>query len=476
MHVVSFTEPVTVAGVRLKAGVGYVMNNTGAGSVLMDRRLVDCADGERRPVYRLASARAINSRPLVSTWDYNGRSIYLFRGGGFGDLMMATPTVREIKRRWPRARVVFVTLPEYAVVLEGLDCEVRTGFVEEEELAQATASIFFEGVIEDNAVAREVHAVEMFARWAGLDALAVRLPAAMGKTNSVESARQLREGAVTIQDSRLHRFVSEDLLRWAREKFPKRGGKRPRIGIQAAASSAVRTYPAKLLVKLIALLQEELHAEICLFGKPGAVACELPLVLNLSDLSAPMMGQLGLTSQWRHGGANGLTFAQSAAMLSNCDLVIVPDSALLHVAGTLDVPAIALFGSFDGRLRVDPVAPVRVLQAGADCAPCFWHESGRQEFPPDGPCQVAKCCSVLASISPERIVGMARLWLGEIRENAGFEQSTGGWEASGQITPALRSSPEGETSGSERVNAPRESANAASEQKVTKEAKDTEGL
>jgi len=390
MHVVSFFERVTVAGVTLEPGVGYVMNNTGAGSLLTDRRLVECGDGVQRPLYRLVKASPLGEMKLVPTADYNGCTVWIFRGGGFGDMLMLTPTIREIKRRWPAADVCVVTLPEYADIFEGLDCRVRSGFLPVNELGAGDAAIFYEGVIEDNPEARRRHGVLLFADHAGIE-----LPV-------WDDHCQLR-GEVMRPEYRLL-----DLHRgWALELFPRTG--RRRVGIQATPSAAARTYPPALLVQVINELVAR-DIEVFVFGKPGQVECDVVGVTNLA-------AEDGITA-WkkvedpRQRAVNrkvlvrssGLTFRESAAVLTTCDVLLCPDSALLHLAAALDVPTVALFGSFDAALRVTPGARVTVLQGKADCAPCHWHESGGRQFPPDGPCQIARCCSVLASIKPAQVV------------------------------------------------------------------------
>ena len=367
MQIVELEEPLIIRGARCEAGVPYVMNDTGAGSLLTNRELVRCRDGMDRPIYRLVGICSMRPRPLDPAQDYNGRSIWLFRGGGWGDLLMMTPTIREIKRRWPKCRVVVVTMPEYEGVFDGLDCEAFYGFVPLSEMPLSDPAVCFEGVIEDSVGARERHGVRIFADHAGISDLA---------------------------DKRIHYQVTDSERDWAESFMPPRS-RTKRVGIQAAASSGVRTYPPALLVEVLQRLLA-LDYEPVLFGKYQSVDCDIAGVINLSDYN--------------------ITFRQSCAVLAqSCDAVVVPDSSLQHVAGAIGIPTVALFGSFPYALRrpLAAAAETVVLEASASCAPCFHHESGKKKFPSHGPCNLAGFCTVLGSIRPEKIVAAVAYVLGE---------------------------------------------------------------
>ena len=99
-----------------------------------------------------------------------------------------------------------------------------------------------------------------------------------------------------------------------------------------------------------------------------------------------------------------LTFRQSAAVLSQCAAFCGIDSAWLHMCFALNIPAVGLFGPFPWQIRTAK-APLTVALSGTgECAGCQWHLHAGQPFPPDKPCAAARQCSVLASITPERIV------------------------------------------------------------------------
>ncbi len=65
-----------------------------------------------------------------------------------------------------------------------------------------------------------------------------------------------------------------------------------------------------------------------------------------------------------------LGFWQLAAMLRQADLVVAPDTGLLHLAVVLGVPVLGLYGSSDPVVAGLPERAGRILRTGIPCAPC----------------------------------------------------------------------------------------------------------
>ena len=73
---------------------------------------------------RLAGGGKMNfleeKRPLDETKNYNGKSILVALGGGFGALVLLTPVLLEIKRLWPDCNLTVATFDRYKEVLVNL--------------------------------------------------------------------------------------------------------------------------------------------------------------------------------------------------------------------------------------------------------------------------------------------------------------------------------------------------------------------
>lgn len=78
----------------------------------------------------------------------------------------------------------------------------------------------------------------------------------------------------------------------------------------------------------------------------------------------------------------GMDVRRLAAAIAHLDAVVTPDTGILHLAGTMGVPVIGLFGPTDGLLRMREY-PGSWSNAGAlvACAPCWYIQGCRRENP-----------------------------------------------------------------------------------------------
>lgn len=294
------------------------------------------------------------------------RSILIVRAGGYGDLIFLTPTMREIKRRWPHCRLAL------SVSLQCVDL-VR-GFPMLDEILPYPCPmplvdkfdhvVSVGNILEFDPRGRREHAIDLFADAFGL----------------------------TLVDRQCSIHLTDDELAAARERFPRDA--RPRIGIQLYSTTAVRTYPAPMMMLVVAALAK-INDVFC-FVDPHLPVIPIPRTRCTNEVSPP------------------LSFRESCALLATCDSFVGPDSSMTHVAGALDVPCVALYGSFDWRLRTSHAKRTLALTGPAPCAPCF-HHPRLEQMPETGECMTARTqdgeplgfCTALARIDPKRIVTKA---------------------------------------------------------------------
>jgi heptosyltransferase-2 len=203
-------------------------------------------------------------------------------------------------------------------------------------------------------------------------------------------------------DKRPEYIVSKEEIAWAKVQHPRKPGIK-RLCVQVSASAKCRVYPMFRLMEVLNAIKAKPEWEVFLLGEPGKVqAQDTENVKNLS--------------------ATGTTFRQSAAIVAGSDVLLGSDSAFVHVAGALGVPAIGLYGPFPWKLRTAYSPSVTAVQGKGKCSPCFFHEKhfgalGRQSFPPQCPSKDkvepgadprggTGYCEVLASIEPKRVIAL----------------------------------------------------------------------
>jgi lipopolysaccharide heptosyltransferase II len=102
---------------------------------------------------------------------------------------------------------------------------------------------------------------------------------------------------------------------------------------------------------------------------------ELPdiAVLVFSAASDNLPGDFGITNS-RLFQARDLTLTMVAALLSRCRAGVTNDSGLMHLANSVGVPVVAIFGPTNPRLGFAPTLQgSRVLCDNVACSPCSLH-------------------------------------------------------------------------------------------------------
>lgn len=163
------------------------------------------------------------------------------------------------------------------------------------------------------------------------------------------------------------------------------------IGVQPGTSPAMRwkQWPLERYRKLIEqLLAERPGARIVLFGSPGEAEMIAGLVRGLESQVAIAAGKT--------------TVKQVAALIERCDLLICNDSGLMHAAVAVGTPVVAIYGPTDIR-RTAPLGPRHaVVRREMACSPCFKLEGDDQVHL----CQHHDC---LMTIAPDEVLNVVKL-------------------------------------------------------------------
>lgn len=357
MHILEYESEVTPElGPLAKAGVPYLVEDATCGS------------------YMHAYSNNVKVRPfegttkLDPTLDYNGKKILIMRAGGIGDILFSTPGIHELKRRFPEAEVIYSAMGASPLMLYG-NPDIN-GFLPYPCPLDMVPDyvVGFENLLEYSAGGRTTHAIDLFAA-----ALGVEVP------ENNEARRMILN-------------LSDEETNSAKKFLPPVGKGKFRFGIQVESNIPVRTYPH--MARVAESLRKNGH-QVVAFGVPGQP--ELSGCLNT------------------HGQKPPLNIRQACSLASQCDCVIAPDSAMAHIAGALDIPCIALYGSFLASLRTQYAPRTLAIQAEASCAPCF-HHGRMSNFPAGCPSAKEGICGVLGSIKIETVRDQALSWAGEWKE------------------------------------------------------------
>jgi heptosyltransferase-2 len=172
----------------------------------------------------------------------------------------------------------------------------------------------------------------------------------------------LRADNIPVVDDHLEAWLSPEEEQFALKFFADAGVKHGEtlIGIHPFAANAPRAWHLDNFIELANRLQREMNCRVVFFGGPkdGEAVARLKNLV----LPSPVLA------------IGGTTIRQSMALLKRLRFLVCNDSGIMHLAASLQVPLVALFG---------PQSPVkfgpwgdkcRVVHSDFPCSPC------RQKF------------------------------------------------------------------------------------------------
>jgi len=249
--------------------------------------------------------------------DLNGKSLFCFRTGGIGDLLFITTALRQLKKNFPSAKLALGCNYVFSTILDskGDGFEQVMMPLEKSMMDDYDYVLFFQGIIEGNPEAEQENAYDLFKRAFYLEQLDDPLPGV---------------------------YVEEKLRSIAKDFVNNAGnGKRYKVGIQVSASGLRRSVPPQLFIDFVTYLPDDF---MVFFVGGEKQYHEIDFIIN----SLPQLKQ----QQAINASRDLPTLAEAAAMIGEMDLVIGPDSSMLHVAAAHRIPLIGLYGPFPSDLRL----------------------------------------------------------------------------------------------------------------------------
>lgn len=281
------------------------------------------------------------------------KSILVVRYSALGDVVLATSVIGGLRAAFPGARVEWLTSEAFVGLLDGVADRVIGFSRAARSLAVAEVRGRFDVCIDlQNKVwsRRVAHAAaperRFFAKrnvWDGLKSLVGRDPVLNGAhaTALYAAAAGVEAAPIFLHDhqgARAAQLLSPG-ARW--------------VAVAPGASKANKRWPPERLAEVARRLRGE-GFRVALLG--GPMDGELLTVLrphvevDLSSESLPVL----------------------ASVLKRVELLIGNDSGLVHVAGALGTPALALFGP-TSVARWGPQGNGVALSLGLPCSPCSNH-------------------------------------------------------------------------------------------------------
>lgn len=270
--------------------------------------------------------------------DLNNKILLVFRTGGIGDLLFIQPNLIYLKNKYPTCKIKFACGPQYQSMVETWDCvdEVLDLPFNFSHLMTSDYHVLFEGVIERCKLAKTINAYNLFSEWMGLNLPdELLIPKQTPKKELVE-------------------FCLNKLQEWKVEpnKF---------ILMQLRASSPIRTPNPIFWLNIINDLTDKGYN----------------IVLTDSPRQADYVDKFIENCKNKHKIFNFCKFSESLdysiAITSIAGLVVGTDSAMNHIAASLNVSCYGIYAPFPGYIRLKTYPKAKWIDGQRGCAPCFLH-------------------------------------------------------------------------------------------------------
>ncbi len=360
MHTLTLTEPVNL---------GKTLGVLGAGQWLMhDLNAFEIAQKAKRGTAKIGPY-TLPPQPPGEWMDLQdeevraARPLLVMRSGAIGDLLLLTPVLAALNLHKTIVLSCFRHHHDLFNIFFGPKCVngLAPYPLPLEDAWRFSSIISLENTMECD---HTQHATDVFAK-------------ALGLTTPLADYRPV--------------YHVTDAEKEAAQKHIFKG--RPTLAIQMKASVANRDYPLVQWMEVITKLEQRGWG-IVLLGRKGQIPPLPP------PLQTPFIRDLS---------ALDLSFRESAAVLSQCAAFAGVDSAWAHMCHALDIPAVVLFGAFRWETRTSKAPKTIALSGVGPCAPCNWHMTAGHAFPPGKPCSRPQVCTVLAAITPDRVVAKVSL-------------------------------------------------------------------
>ncbi len=310
--------------------------------------------------------------------------ILIIRFSSIGDIVLTTPAIRAVRRRFPQARLDMVTKRQFAELLETnphlnhlYQYDARGGLRGLLALGRELRRVRYDlcldlhnnfrsrllrvmiGAAEHAAFSKQIVARTLLVRakinrYRGILPVAERYLNAAVRFGAQDDGAGLELFPTPEQEARVARLF---------EDYGLRGGEIA-VGLGAMAAHPLKQWPLEKFAALGRRLAERHQARLIIFGGPADRRIGETLARQLPNRPIVLCG--------------GVSLLESAVALKRCAVFVGNDTGTVHLAAAMRRPVVALFGPTVEEFGFYPYrTPARVIARALPCRPCTHTGKGR---------------------------------------------------------------------------------------------------
>lgn len=273
--------------------------------------------------------------------------LLVVRRGGIGDILFVSAILKHIKDQNPSIRITFMADSSNQLVTQSIPAIDRTARISWRcigELLFNNRIVFLDNKLEHHPDAKKLNIYDLIGE----------------KFFGVYLENQEKRPYFFIDGNRTD-FFSKKLDQLSKTKSI-------RIGVQLQANSPVRTPNLETWSNIILSIASAIPNSffyILIESKNTWAYTELYKLINTKDTD--------IASRIINLGNFLKNTSDLFSAIANFDLVVAPDSSVIHIAAGLKIPAIGLYGPFPSALRIAYYENCIGVDAHYPCTPCFTH-------------------------------------------------------------------------------------------------------
>lgn len=279
-------------------------------------------------------SRQMRVEEIENSWEgqyQEGETLTVLCPGGLGDMLALRVVLHLLREQYPGLMVHVASTPD--------DHEILHPYVDKISPYPLALDVAqpFEYLASIENILRQSEKHELFDTFAAI--LRVEVP----------------KDLTPYFDIEVHPLDAAVAANWVQPR-----GDRPRVGLQTKSATHYRSYPAHRNALVALELTRTHNFEVYFIGsmdqrisfRKGGESCAPPE--HCYDLC-------GLPHRFR----------EVCALIDQMDVIIGPDSAMLHVGAMLGKPTLGLFSITNAQHRTGYYPTVMYIQGEAECAPCL---------------------------------------------------------------------------------------------------------
>jgi len=313
------------------------------------------------------------------------QKILVIRLSSIGDILLTSPLLRSLHRRFPQAQIDFCIKERYADLVKGhpyrrhrVSLAAPYGWAELRRVRRLIRAEKYDLIVDvhrnlrslflrDHRARIATYAKHYWKRW-------LLVHAGVNRYREVVPVHRrymagLAPWGIQADGQGLEFFLFEEEKAYARSRLAELGldPSVRRIGFAVGAGHATKQWPAEHFIALAGLLAERTTLRIFIFGDDRDRTVARRIAAAIGRAAVDLSGTLNLR--------------ETAAMIAAMDLMVTNDSGLMHLAVALGIKTVSIFGCTTRELGFFPDAPFnRVVEnSGLACRPCT--TMGRRRCP-----------------------------------------------------------------------------------------------